>query len=99
MPLERTIVRQIMRMLQTVPNSYALKIHGSAFQRRGVPDIMFLVYWRTPLIFFFEVKRLDEKATEAQWVQLERLQRAGAIAEVVYSKDEVHDLLRHYGIV
>lgn len=41
MPPESTITAGILKMLRAIPNGYALKIHGSEFQRAGVPDILF----------------------------------------------------------
>jgi hypothetical protein len=113
MPHENPITDSIMRMLKKIPHSFALKIHGSAYQRRGMPDIMFLVtrarvvYGRADMpeslvwmsaTFFFEVKVPGKKATKLQAETLKRLWAAGAKAEVVYSKSDVREILEANGV-
>lgn len=105
MPPESTITAAILKKLKAVPGGYALKIHGSEFQRAGVPDILF---WCASigsasqddecLPFAFEVKRPGCKASPIQEVQFERMKRAGVITAVVRSVDEVRVILGSYGI-
>ena len=90
MPLESAITRRIMDYLRTIPNSYILKLHGSVYSRRGVPDILFV--WDGHA-FFFEVKGPRGKLSKAQVVQAHRLGEAGATVAVVGGVDEVKDVI------
>jgi hypothetical protein len=95
MPPESTITAAILGKLKVVPYSYVLPFHGSVFGKAGVPDILF---WKGSVSFAFEVKGLRGKTSRIQEVQLERMRRAGVIAAVVRSVDEVRAILGSYGI-
>lgn len=95
MPPESTLTASILAKLTVIPEGYALKIHGSEFQRAGVPDILF---WKG-IPFAFEVKVPGRgRLSKIQAVQLERMERAGVICAVVRSVDEVRAILGSFGI-
>jgi len=91
--LESTITKKIMTELRKYPGAWVNKNHGSAFTRRGIPDITFIWMGRT---FFFEVKRPFNLPTNAQLHQIKLLNRAGAIANVVYSAEECVVLIKEH---
>lgn len=59
-----------------------IKIHGSAMQERGLPDILGTLRGRTVAL---EVKVPGEELTPLQAFQLRQLAAAGAITAVVVS--------------
>ncbi len=63
-----------------------IKIHGSPYQRRGLPDLL-VIHKGKP--YFFEIKPPGSLASEMQLHQLDRIRKAGAIAEVVRSQEMV----------
>lgn len=83
--LEASIVTTILRHLKKVPEGFVWKTHGGPM-RAGMPDILFVYGGR---LYAFEVKRPGGKATARQLNTLEQLRKAGAVAEVVYSWQEV----------
>ena len=98
--LESAITDDIMAKLRAIPGGYAVKIHGSAFSRAGVPDVLFW-WWEpsnTPVSFAFEVKRPGKKPSEIQEVQMDRLQKAGVSCHVVHSSQEVRSILQAWDV-
>jgi penicillin-binding protein-related factor A (putative recombinase) len=77
------------------PDAWVMKVHGGPFQQVGTPDILVCVKGQ---LFAFEVKHRKpgesaqhamDRVTTAQWSQIERMRRAGAVADVVMAVDEV----------
>ncbi len=76
-----------MRYLKKQPDSFAWKIHGSAYSHGGMPDIFFLQRGR---LWFFEVKRPGGPgATPLQKETIAMLEKAGARCFVVRSLKEI----------
>ena len=69
---------------------YAVKLHGSAMQQAGLPDVLAMKGGRT---YFFEVKTEEGKATRLQAATIERLREFGAMAWVVRSVADVEEYL------
>jgi hypothetical protein len=94
-------VRAIWKAIATAyPSAWLFKVVGSPYQMSGVPDLLVVV---RGLLFGFEVKHVRpgesrqhavERATPGQLVQIDRLRRAGAVADVVTSPAEVLALIR-----
>ncbi len=63
-----------------------LKLHGSPYQRQGMPDLLVVKEGRA---YFFEVKRPGQKPTPLQERRLLQCRQAGAGAKVVHSWIEV----------
>ena len=62
--------------------------------RKNAPDEF--IFWpesKTPIAVFIEVKRENERPTEAQMREIERLRAAGFYVCVVDCKPQVDDLL------
>ena len=61
---------------------------------RGVPDILMCVNGRFVAI---EVKGDDDKLSKIQWVQLDRISKAGGLGWIVRDFDMFKDILRIVG--
>ncbi len=95
-PLEKVIVKDILSFLKQL-GFWAVKIHGSPFQHMGLPDI--LAMKRTGsgcLVLALEAKRPGNQPTAIQTKVLHDLAAAGAIAEVVYSVQDVSKLINSH---
>lgn len=90
--LEKDIQRDILLYLMGDKThigrgGFWVNIHGgSTFTRAGLPDIIGVYNGR---FVAFEVKRPGGRLTELQNACLKKLRAAGAVAEVVYSRDQV----------
>lgn len=87
------------RIVKIYPNAWVFKVVGSPFQMTGVPDLLVVI---NGLLFAFEVKfqrpgqsrdLAASRASAGQLVQIQRLRRAGAVADVVVSPEEVMALI------
>lgn len=88
-PTEKSIVKNILDYLNTLPACRAIKFQGT-INRKGEPDIFCCYKGRMVL---FEVKRPGNKPTVLQSATLKQWATAGAVAEVVYSVDDVKKVL------
>lgn len=93
-PSEASIVRSIRRTLDKVPRCHHRKVHGSAYSS-GEPDLDVVIAGHAVKI---EVKRPGEKPTAQQALTLRKWGKAGAIAFVATSADEVVETLADSGI-
>ena len=89
MAKEATIQRNIVRYLKDL-GAWCLKVHGSPYQRAGVPD---LLCCHKGLFYAFEVKSPGERATPIQAHELQQVQTAGGTATVVTSVEDVQSLM------
>lgn len=91
MPLESAVTKPIIDYINSLPNSIAEKVKGSA-SSSGKADINACYRGRTLRI---EVKTPDHKnkASKKQERNLEKWYRAGAIVMVAYSLDSVRYFL------
>lgn len=87
---ESSIVTSILKYLNSLPDCKAEKTHGGQYGNSGKPDVTGCYNGRR---LEFEVKRLGNAATDLQKVTLKEWQRAGAVVAVVYSKDEVKEIM------
>lgn len=91
-PLERVIVRDIVKALQEHHVTWILKTHGSPYQTQGVPDLICIS--RTGRLLAIEVKRPRVgRATELQLRQIKRINDAGGVAGIATSPEEALELL------
>lgn len=89
-PLEKDIVKKIRAHLDK-QDIWNVKIHGSAFQHIGLPDLICIVHGR---FVGLEVKRPKVgRITTLQQAMMEKIRKAGGIAEVVTSVDDVRKVL------
>lgn len=95
--LEKHIENQIKKYLDSLgPNSWHMKVHGSMYQKSGVPDILACINGRFVGI---EVKRPGGIVAPLQdWVMSE-IRESGGVAFVAYSVDDVKQQLRQLYVV
>lgn len=92
-PLEKTIVAQIMKRLQALGCGFVYKTHGSAYQKTGLPDIVAICH--SGRFVGLEVKRPKiGRLTALQARTLNDINRAGGYACVVTSADEAELAVR-----
>jgi hypothetical protein len=87
---ESSLVERILKTLNSIPKCKAIKRHGSAYGRRGEPDITGSF---CGLHFELEVKVPGGKLTKLQELRLKEWEKSGAIVSVVYSVDDAVKLL------
>lgn len=88
--IEKEIIAAIKEYLKTVENCFYWKEHGGQFGTAGIPDI--IVCYRGRFIAF-EVKTAAGKVTVLQAVTIKRILKAGGIALVVRSVEEVRQIM------
>lgn len=87
---EADIVKAIMRFLKTLPNCFAWKEHVGMYGTAGIPDIIACIDGK---FYGFEVKTDIGKPTKLQESTIRKINKAGGIAVVVRSVDEVKSIL------
>lgn len=87
--MERDIVKAIREYLHSL-GAVTIKYHGGPYAQVGVSDIIFVLNGRAG---FLEAKVPGKHATPVQLSFIDSCLRAGAIAGVVHSVDEVKELL------
>lgn len=93
---EKKVENQIKRYLDKL-GAYYLKVHGSAFQPAGTPDILACVNGRFVAI---EVKRANGGVvSELQKAKLKHIKNSGGVAIVARSLDDVSTVLEHDNVV
>ena len=93
---EKSIVTKILRYLKTVPGCFCWKGHGGMYGTAGIPDIIACVNGR---FIAFEVKTPSGKATKLQEATIKKILKAGGVAAVVRSVDEVMVILEKHGLL
>lgn len=88
--LEKDIVKAIMKYLKTVPRCFAWKEHGEMYGTAGIPDIIACVDGR---FYGFEVKTETGKPTGLQEATIRKILKAGGVAVIVRSVDEVRAVI------
>lgn len=83
---ESNIVADGMRRLKTYPDVKAIKIHGSAFQEKGNPDIIGSSHGRSVVV---EVKNEEGQLSKIQVGRLTEWWRSGAVCCAARSADEI----------
>ena len=87
---ESDIVTAIMKVLKTVPRSFAWKEHGGMYGTAGIPDIIACIDGK---FYGFEVKTDIGKTTGLQEATIRKINRAGGTAVIVRSVDDVKSTL------
>ena len=86
---ETKLMRQILSALRK-RGVYARRIAGSNYQHVGLPDIWCCVDGK---LICLEVKTETGRLSKIQKLEIERIRRAGGIAEVVRSVDQAIGLV------
>jgi Holliday junction resolvase len=82
--MESALTARILRDLKS-RGAWALKVHGSAWQRAGIPDILACVGGR---FFAIEVKSPGKHPTPLQKREVRQIQESGGTAAVVETWEE-----------
>lgn len=77
---ESALTREVVKLLNATPLVFAVKIHGSPYQRKGLPDISGCC---EGAFFGVEMKLKGNKPTEAQLLVLRQIAQAGGLTGVV----------------
>lgn len=89
--LEKDIQRQILRWLNSQRGIYAFKVAQGMYSQIGISDIIACVNGK---FVAFEIKRPGAKATKLQKYFLYRINECGGHGYIVYSLDEVKEIVR-----
>lgn len=92
---EKTIENKIKRYLDSI-GAWHIKTHGNMFSKAGTPDILACVKGKFVAI---EVKRPKGVVSELQKANIELIKRAGGVAFIAYSVEEVKRVLQNEGII
>lgn len=90
--LEKAIVTAVMKILRA-RGWWCMKIHGSAWQRAGVPDVLAIKNGRA---LFVEVKQPGQSLTRLQVHVATELTAAGATVMVVTDSRAFNSVLAEY---
>ncbi len=82
---EKTIENQIKRYLDRLGVWY-MKVHGSMYQKAGVPDIIACV---DGVFVGIEIKRPGGKVSALQQLNIDEINKNGGCAFVAYSVEDV----------
>ena len=88
---ESTIVKNILRYLNDTPDCRAERRHGGTYGTRGRPDVTACYKGRR---LELEVKANNKKPTILQEKELQAWRDAGALAAVVWSVEEVQEIIQ-----
>lgn len=89
---EQTLVDNIKKYLDSVPNLFYWKEHGGQFGTAGIPDIIVCYKGR---FIAFECKRKNDKLTILQKITLNKMLKAGGIALVVTDVKQVKEVIEN----
>ena len=90
--LERDLVEEIKKYLQTKTELFFWKEHGGQFGTAGIPDI--IVCYKGKFIAF-ECKKPGGKPTILQKIAINKIIKAKGIAVVVYTLEEVKNIIEN----
>ena len=90
---EQALIDQIKAYLNGMPQLFYWKEHGGIYGTAGIPDIIICFKGR---FIGLEVKAKGRKTTVLQQITINRINKAGGTAVVVYSLEEVKELLKKY---
>lgn len=88
---ESTLTARILKALNRLPRTKAIKLHGSRYQEAGTPD---LVCISNGIPFLLEVKTDDEQPTKIQRHRMDQWRRVGAIVAVIRSVSDAKKIVR-----
>lgn len=93
---ETRVVKSIKDGLQKVyPNCFLFKVHGSGFQKSGIPDLIGCINGRFTGLEVKDPKNKSYGATKLQLFVIELIKKAGGIAGVVTSLEEAKELIEN----
>ena len=91
---ESDIVRAVLTHLRSLSRCFCWKEHCGMYGTAGIPDIIACIDGR---FYGFEVKTEKGKVTKLQEATLRKIQKAGGVAAVVRSVEDVDAVLAENG--
>ena len=88
---EGNIQTAIKNYLKTLPRCRVINIHGSAYQEKGIADL--LVCYKG-LYVALEIKQDSGEPSKDQLLFLRSIRQADGIGEIVYGIEIVRDIIR-----
>lgn len=92
---EKRIENQIKQYLDSI-GAWHIKTHGNMFSKAGTPDIIACLRGRFVAI---EVKQPGGRVSPLQMAHIKLINRAGGVAFVAYSLEDVKHILKKEGLV
>lgn len=94
--LEKQVENKIKKWLEQ-NNHWYFKVHGGAFQKTGVPDIIACINGKFVAI---EVKRSDGGiVSELQKAQIQKIKNSGGLVGVAHNIEEFWQILKDGGLL
>ena len=87
---ESRLTKKILDVLNRIPRTKAIKLHGSRYSVAGTPDLLVVSDGKALLL---EVKTASGRTTPIQDVQLRQWRDAGALVATVRSVDDAVDVV------
>ena len=87
---EAALIQKIRKYLATLPDCFFWKEHGGQYGTAGIPDIIVCYKGR---FVGLEAKVGNNKPTKLQLATIEQIKAAGGTAAVVYSIDDVKNVI------
>lgn len=92
---ETKLQRDIQDYLETI-GAYRFKVHGNAYMRAGIPDIVSCLKGR---FIGIEAKEDYNKPSELQKAHIRQIKKAGGIGFVAYSVEDVKKTLKENNLI
>jgi len=89
---ESQLIQNIRKYLQSLPECFFWKEHGGQYGTAGIPDIIVCHKGR---FIALEAKVGRNQPTRLQSATIEQIRKAGGIALVVRSVDEVKEIMQN----
>lgn len=86
---EKALQRKIIRWLKD-NGAFVVKYHGGVYTEAGIPDVLCCYKGQ---FLAFELKVKNNTTTKIQDFKIDRIRKAGGIAEVIRSLDEVKEVI------
>ena len=87
--LESKLQKEVIKLVHSF-GGYVVKVHVSAYQNQGTPDIIVCYMGK---FIAFELKEKGNKTSSIQDLRIRQIQNAGGIAKAIYSLKEIEETL------
>ena len=87
---EQDLINAVKAYLKTIPHLFFYKAHGGYYGTAGIPDIIICYHGR---FIALECKCKGKKPTTLQQLTIDRINKVGGIAVVVYTLEQVKEII------
>lgn len=91
---EKDIQKDIIKYLNSLNNVYYVRVTHSS--KNGVPDLILCINGNFIAI---EIKRLNGKVSQLQKLNIDKIKQANGKAYIVYTLQEVKDIVTRYNTI